>query len=172
MGGMVAGMATAAVIVLALLVITPGGTPGAPSVSQAAGLAAKGWSPGSAPGHDPSTAHLTANIQDVYFPDWAKSEGWTALGRRTDRLNGRPAMTVFYGNGKTWIAYTIVAAPALKTPAASVTTFSGGVEYRTLRLDGRPVVTWQNHDHQTCVLSPASDTSVSQQTLLQLAANS
>jgi anti-sigma factor RsiW len=174
MGGRFAGMAAAAVIVLALLLIAPGGTPGAPSVSQAAALATQHWAPNSAPAPDPSNpaARLTANVQDVYFPNWGKSEGWKAGGQRINRLNGRPAMTVYYGNGTAWIAYTIVAAPALKAPAATSTTYSGGVEYRTLKLGGRPVVTWENHDHQTCVLSPASGTSVLPKTLLHLAANS
>jgi hypothetical protein len=165
-GGMFAGMATAAAIVLALLLILPGGTPGAPSVSQAAALGALTAPSGSVPAVGPA-GRLTANVQDVYFPYWAKSEGWKARGQRTDRLNGRAATTVYYQQATAWIAYTIVGAPALKAPPASATAFGGGVEYRTLMLDGREVVTWEKNGH-TCVLS-APGSSVPPKQLLALA---
>ena len=49
------------------------------------------------------------------------------------------------------VAYTIVGVPALSQPKASVTQ-KNGVELRTLKIDGRTVVTWRRDGH-TCVIS-------------------
>jgi hypothetical protein len=153
-------LATAlAAVVLALVLVLPGGTPGAPSVSQAARLAVLGPA-APAPAPDPATpAKLSTNIQDIYFPNWTTRFGWRATGARTDHIGGRPAVTVYYNWHGKRIAYTIVGAPALAVPTAQVTTLKGA-EYRTLEMQGRLVVTWQRDGH-TCVLSgngvPASE---------------
>jgi hypothetical protein len=150
--GYVGGLAGAlAAVVLALVLILPAGAPGAPSVSQAAGLAALGpVAPASAP--DPKTpAKLGTQVEEVYFPNWATRFGWRAVGQRTDKINGRLAVTVYYSWHGKRLAYTIVGAPALATPAAQVTTVDG-TQLRTLPLDGRLVVTWRRAGH-TCVLS-------------------
>ena len=104
-GGLAAGLA---VVVLALVLLLPGGSPGAPSVSEAAGLASLGATQ-AAPMPDPSNPiKLGSDVEDVYFPNWEKRFEATATGQRNDTLDGRPATTVFYEmNGKT-IAYTIV----------------------------------------------------------------
>jgi hypothetical protein len=98
-------------------------------------------------------------VGDVYFPDWARRFGWRAVGQRTDHLKGRVAVTVYYQWHGRQLAYTIVGAPALKTPSASVRMLNG-TELRTLQLGGRLVVTWRRDNH-TCVLSgkgvPASE---------------
>jgi len=155
-----------AVIALAVALIVPAGTPGAPSVSQAAGLAVRG-AVGAAPALDPSDprARLNVGFGELYFPNWTDSFGWRAVGERTDKINGRRAITVFYSWKGHRIAYTIVDAPALAVPNAPVTRIAG-TEYRTLRLDGRLVVTWRRDDH-TCVLS---GTTVPGPVLRQLAA--
>jgi hypothetical protein len=148
-GGGLAGALAA--IVLALVLILPAGTPGGPSVSQAASLAVLGPIH-AAPAADPSTPDkLGAAVGEVYFPNWAGRFGWRAIGERTDRIGGRLAVTVYYSWRGKRVAYTIVAAPALRAPAASVRTL-GGTELRTLRLHGRMVVTWRRAAH-TCVLS-------------------
>jgi anti-sigma factor RsiW len=108
---------------------------------------------------------LGRSIEDVYFPNWARSFGWRAVGQRSDRIGGRPAITVYYSWRGELIAYTIVASPALPQPAASATKVNG-TELRTLRLGGRMVVTWRRAGH-TCVLSGVS---VSPQELQRLAA--
>ena len=61
------------------------------------------------------------------------------------------AVTVYYEWHGRRLAYTIVGAPALATPAASLRQLDGTV-LRTLHLHGRLVVTWQRANH-TCVLS-------------------
>jgi anti-sigma factor RsiW len=152
-GGAVAG--ALAVLVLALVLILPAGTPGAPTVSQAAALALRGVQ-APAPARDPHApgAKLASDIENVYFPNWAQQFGWKAVGQRTDHINGRLAKTVYYELHGHVVAYTIVGAPALTNPPARVTLFEHGTAYRTLMLNGRQVVTWRRAGH-TCVLSAA-----------------
>jgi hypothetical protein len=162
-GGSIA--AVLAAVVLALVLVLPGGTPGAPSVSQAAGLAILEPA-GVAPRPDETTPErLETTIEGLYFPNWASRLHWHAIGQRTDHINGRVAVTVWYAWGEKRVAYTIVGAPALKAPAAEVWNHAG-VEYRTLKLNGRTVVTWRRNGH-TCVLSAKG---VSADDLRQLAA--
>jgi hypothetical protein len=165
------GLVATAVVVVALVLLLPAGTPGAPSVSQAAALATRGAT-APAPGADPDNpGHLGTNVENLYFPDWTSKnkDGWKAVGERRDRVNGRTATTVFYTKGGATVAYTIVGAPVLKVPAGTVT-LRAGVPYRTLVLGKRLVVTWRNHNH-TCVLS-AAGASVMGRTLVALAAHS
>jgi anti-sigma factor RsiW len=160
------GLVAAAVVVVALILLLPSGTPGAPSVSQAAALATHGAT-APAPGADPDNpVKLGTNVEDLYFPNWATSDGWKAVGERRDRLNGRPATTVFYAKDGVRIAYTIVGAPTLKTPSGG--RWTNG--FQKLTLDGRQVVTWQNAG-KTCVLS-AAGSNVPQPGLLALAQHS
>jgi anti-sigma factor RsiW len=144
-----------AVIALALVLILPSGTPGAPSVSQAAALALRGAA-APAPGTDPDQpgVKLAQKVGDVYFPDWTRSFGYHAVGQRVDTINGRKAVTVYYERGGERVAYTIIEAPALTQPNAPVTTLNN-TELRTLSLGGRQVVTWRRDNH-TCVLSATS----------------
>jgi hypothetical protein len=154
-----------AAVVLVLVLALPGGTPGAPSLSQAAALATRG-STSPAPvvdPDDPTHQHLSSNVNDVYFPNWDKGPSpWTTTGQRIDRIDGRLAITVYYD--KT-LAYTIVASPPLAMPRKSAEVFKRTAFY-TLRLDGRVVVAWEIHGN-TCLLSSTSY--VMQQTLLGLA---
>ena len=148
-GGVLAG--ALAVLVLALVLVLPGGTPGAPSLSQAAALGRLAPS-AAAPvpdGHHPLT-RLARDVEEVYFPNWSSLQ-WRAVGQRVDRIDGRMATTVYYEWHGTVIAYTIVAAPALGQPSTPVTSMNG-IAFRTLTLGGRTVVTWRRSGH-TCVLS-------------------
>lgn len=161
-GGSVAG--ALAVVALALILLLPAGSPGAPSVSDAAALAARG-PVRSAPAPDPSSpvARLNESVDEVYFPNWTSLFGWRAVGERTDRLDGRSSITVYYEWRGKRIAYTIVGAPALAQPSAPVTQLNG-TEMRTLTLNGRLVVTWRRAG-DTCVLSGNGVTAAELQTL-------
>jgi anti-sigma factor RsiW len=140
--------AALAVVALAIVLVAPAGTPGAPSVSQAASLASRGPA---APAPDPrNPVKLGRSVEDVYFPNWSRLH-WRAVGQRQDRISGRQASTVYYQWRGRQIAYTIVSAPALEQPTARVTE-RNGTTLRTLTIDGRLVVTWQRSGH-TCVLS-------------------
>jgi anti-sigma factor RsiW len=164
-GAVAAGLA---VIALALALILPAGTPGAPSFSEAAALASLGAN-APAPTPDPSEpgAKLGQKVGSVYFPDWTQRYGWRATGQRTDRIGGRLAETVYYQGHNDTVAYTIVAAPALKVPSATHSRLNG-TDLATLKLDGRTVVTWQRNGH-TCVLTAKHGTPA--RVLQQLAAS-
>ncbi len=148
-GSLAAGLAALA---LAAVLILPAGTPGAPSVSQAAALAVLG-STAPAPADDPTAPGLKLGqaVGDVYFPDWSQRFGWRATGQRIDHINGRVAVTVYYEWHGKRLAYTIVGAPALATPATAARSLNG-TQLRTLTMAGRTVVTWRRDNH-TCVLS-------------------
>jgi anti-sigma factor RsiW len=161
-GALTAGALAALIVVLALVI--PGGTPGAPTVSEAAAL---GTRPSmSAVTVDPdNTALLTARVQQLRFPRW-NSNGWKAVGMRTDRLRGRRVVTVYYRNASgVVVAYSVVATPALAWPAGASAVSPG---YFRLYLGGRTVVTWQSTSHNTCVISAPGR---SQAALLQFAEN-
>jgi hypothetical protein len=145
-----AGSAAVAAVVLGLTL--PGGTPAAPSVSQAASLALRGPSaPAPAPDPHYPNVKLARDVQDVYFPNWSGSFGWRAVGQRVDRLGQRTAVTVYYARGKSWLAYTIVGAGVLPQAGGQVSSLAG-YELHTLSSGGRTIVTWRRDDH-TCVLS-------------------
>jgi anti-sigma factor RsiW len=148
-GGAFAGALAAAALAVALLL--PAGSPGAPSVSQAAALAVLGPNV-AAPTPDPATpAKLDSAVDDEYFPNWSQRFASPATGARSDRINGRLAVTVYYQWRGKQLAYTIVASPALHQPTARVTLLNG-TEYRAYRQNGRMIVTWRRDNH-TCVLS-------------------
>jgi anti-sigma factor RsiW len=154
--GYAGGLAGAlAAILLALVLILPSGTPGAPSLGQAAALAGRGAAaPAPRADSEAPSVKLEQNVGNVYFPNWAARFGWRAVGQRLDHINGRLAVTVYYKRHRTILAYTIVAAPALQQPTARVTRVHG-TDLQTLRVGGRLVVTWRRAGH-TCVLSAVS----------------
>jgi hypothetical protein len=145
-----AGALACAAAALALLL--PGGTPGSPSVSQAAQLALRGPA-GPAPAADPGDPRvkLTQRLEGLYFPNWSYTLRWRPVGVRSDRFDGRQAVTVYYQRGTMRVAYTIVGAPALAQPSSPVRHLSA-VDLQTLTLRGRTVVTWRRAGH-TCVIS-------------------
>jgi anti-sigma factor RsiW len=154
--GYAGGLAGAlAAILLALVLILPSGTPGAPSLGQAAALAGRGVAaPAPRPDSGAPSVKLEQQVGNVYFPNWAARFGWHAVGQRVDHINGRLAVTVYYKRDQATLAYTIVAAPALQQPAAKVTRVHA-TDLQTLRVGGRLVVTWRRAGH-TCVLSAVS----------------
>jgi hypothetical protein len=142
-----------AVVLLLVAFLIPAGTPGGPSVSEAAALATRGAT-SAGPGPDPRApwTRLEQNVGRVYFPSWADPRlGWAAVGQRGDQLRGRHAVTVYYQGHGTQIAYTIISGPGLPQPKAPVI-HKGAERLRTLSVNGRLVVTWRRAGH-TCVLS-------------------
>ncbi len=162
LGGLAAALAVAA---LALALALPGGTPGAPTLVQAAGLSALPPTSGP-PAHSDGSKLLNTAVDGVAYPYWGDSFAWETSGARRDRIGGRDTATVFYAKNGKRIGYTIVSGKALKTPAGAHTTVLNGVTLRYLTSDGRTVVTWLRSGH-TCVLAAAN---VSLPVLLNLAA--
>jgi hypothetical protein len=125
--------------------VLPGGSPGAPSISQAAEFGVRAaQAPARVDAADPG--QVAAGVQGTAFPTWKRS-GWTPTGVRTDTLRGRPVTTVFYAAPDgTRVSYSIVGGRVLAgTPAA-------GAAVRTEHRGGRWVVTWARDGH-TCVLT-------------------
>jgi hypothetical protein len=149
-----AALASSTAVALALIVLLlPAGTPGGPSISEAATIAVRGPT-AAAPGPDPRApvARLQQSVARVYFPNWTyQGLGWAAVGQRSDQVRGRRMITVYYQSRGTQIAYTIVSGPGLPVPAGPVVR-KGDERLRTLSVDGRLVVTWRRAGH-TCVLS-------------------
>jgi hypothetical protein len=141
--------AAVAAVVAALVLLLPGGTPGSPSISQAATLALRG--PAMVAPRSLAASKLGQDVQDVYFPNWAGWFGWRAVGQRIDRLGHRLAVTVFYQRGGRQIAYTILAAPVLPWPGTGMRR-AGDIELQSLTSGARLIVTWRRAGH-TCILS-------------------
>jgi hypothetical protein len=148
----IAGAAAAAVLVLVLAL--PSGTPGGPSLAEAAHLGAlPATAP--APAIDRRRPVLLDAAQDgVPFPAWAKKFGWTTTGTRHDEVEGRPATTVYYENadGTSHAAYTIVGGKPISPPSDTPSRKLGGTTFHLTTIDGRRVVTWERGG-RTCVLS-------------------
>lgn len=155
------GSAVAAAVA-ALVLLLPGGAPGAPSVSEAAALALRGPVM-SAPGKHLG-AKLNQDVQEVYFPDWSPL-GWRAVGQRIDHLGSRLAVTVYYAWRGKQVAYTILTTPALPWPGHT-TRVIHGIELQKLVAGKRLIITWRRGGH-TCVLS---GTGASPEGLARLAA--
>jgi hypothetical protein len=146
------GLASAtAVVILALVLALPSGSPGGPSLAEAARL---GQLPPNQPAPRPASPSLLAAAQDgVPFPRWRGKFGWTAVGQRTGKVDGRSATTVYYRNpknGKT-AAYTILGGKAIDPPKGAPTRTITGTPFYVAEANGRKVVTWEREGH-TCVL--------------------
>jgi anti-sigma factor RsiW len=144
-----AGAAAVAAAVVAAVVLSGG--PGAPTVADAAQLASQ---PANGPAPPPvgkSTTKLALGVEGVVFPYLARWAGWQTLGVRHGRVDGRSATVVFYAKEGRRIAYVIVAGSGLPRPSGGQAATRGGVQYRTLRLNGKLAVTWRRGGH-TCVL--------------------
>ncbi|MGI8505852.1 MAG: hypothetical protein ACR2MK_03440 [Solirubrobacteraceae bacterium] len=149
----VPALAVACVAAVALAVVL--GTIGsaAPTVAQAAALAAR-----------PPTAAAPLGNQGAVlpglrgaglpYPYWEDHFGWRATGVRRDRLSGRPTTTVFYRRAGQRIGYTIVSGPSLSVPGDARVTIRNGTRIAVVRVGGQTVATWLRRGH-SCVLSGA-----------------
>jgi len=157
------GLVAAAVVALVLVL----GGSSAPSVLATASLATRGpVLP--APAEDEANGTLlNTSMQGVPFPYWGGSFKWEAVGARDDKIEDRPAKTVFYDNPKgVRAAYTILGGDKIDAPSAARKQISGGTTLWITQDKGRRIVTWSRGGH-TCVLS--APRSVPEQKLLELA---
>ncbi len=157
------GLVAAAVVALVLVL----GGSSAPSVLATASLATRGpVLP--APAED--EAHgtlLKTSMQGVPFPYWGGSFKWEAVGARDDKIEDRPAKTVFYDNPKgVRAAYTILGGDKIDAPSGARKQISHGTTLWISQDHGRRIVTWTRAGH-TCVLS--APLAVPEQKLLELA---
>jgi hypothetical protein len=106
---------------------------------------------------------LPVAVDRVRFPDYEAKFGWSAVGRRTDEIDGRDVTTVFYKQGRERVSYSIVAGAALPEPDGRDIQAEGT---RLRRLDAGNAVTWRRLGH-TCVMDGSS--AVSLETVSELA---
>jgi hypothetical protein len=141
--------ALCAAVVIGIVGLSGGSS--APSIPAAAGLAF-------APSTGPAPATRNAKLLDVSYggvtyPNYAKFSV-PPTGRRTDRIGGRPALTVFYRlrNG-TRLSYTVFSGKAIPLPRdARAVTFEGVPLREFSTSSGLSVVTLVRHG-RTCVLA-------------------
>jgi hypothetical protein len=155
--GLALGGAVAAAAAVILALVLTGG-PSGPTVADAARLASRPPS-GPAPTRlDGSKAKLTARVDGVVFPDFARAYGWRPVGVRHDEVEGRGATIVYYEKGGERVGYVITYGSALPEPSGAKTVERRGVDYETFTVDGHPAVTWERLGH-TCVITGASSPS-------------
>ncbi|MEO6857201.1 MAG: hypothetical protein ABI323_01235 [Solirubrobacteraceae bacterium] len=142
--------AGAAIVAVALiLALSGGGRPAPPSLAAATALALRSPT-GPAPGQ--SGAGLDVSSGGITFPYWQATVGWRAVGTRTDTLDGRRVVTVFYtAPHGARVGYTIVGGTPLHVPVA-MTVRRNGINFSVLRTGSVRVVTWQRQGH-TCVMA-------------------
>ena len=110
---------------------------------------------------------LKTSMQGVPFPYWGGSFKWEAVGARDDKIEDRPAKTVFYDNPKgVRAAYTILGGDKIDAPSGARKQTSHGTTLWISQDHGRRIVTWTRAGH-TCVLS--APLAVPEQKLLELA---
>jgi hypothetical protein len=152
--------ATAVAVVVAAVVILAGGSSTTPGLPQAAHLALSSATL-PAPAVDsanPSLLHMSSD--GITFANWP---GYKPVGARTDVVNGRRIVTVFYrAPDGTQVGYAIASPPPLDSDD-----HRGGyaVSYTLGRQGSARLVTWVQDGH-TCVIAGRS---VTYQTLLRLA---
>jgi hypothetical protein len=141
-----------AAVAVAVLAIVVGGGGSSLSVQQATALTLS-QPKAPAPRESSRTSNqLVAAVQGVHFPYWEEHFGWRSIGLRTDRLQGRTLMTVFYANrGGQQVGYAIVAGTAPAVSGGTVQ-WRQGTPYRLLPGQDAKTVVWLRDGH-LCVLS-------------------
>ena len=148
---MVAVTALAAVCAAVVIAVAGSGGAGAPSIPAAAALAF-------APSTGPAPAARSSRLLDVSYagvtyPNYAKFSV-PPTGRRTDRIGGRPALTVFYRlPDGTSLSYTVFSGTAVPLPRSARVVVFDGVPLREFSTSsGLSVVTLVRFG-RTCVLA-------------------
>lgn len=152
------GVAAAALALATVLSL--GGGPSVQEVAQAALQAP------TQPAPEGDGRFVDAQVGGVRFPDYEQRFGWSAIGAREDRVDGRDALTVIYRRGELGVHYTIVDGDPLPMPDGARRVRVGDVPVALVRDDGALVATWER-DGRTCVLSTRS---ASSERLLELVA--
>ena len=162
-----AGAAILAVVAVAIAVSLGGGSSSAmPDLRQAAAPTLRA---ATLPAPIQNSAHrtqLAVAVGGVPFPYWEDRFGWHSTGARTDRVDGRSIVTVFYGDtaGRR-IGYAILSGTPAPRIGGGTIVWRDDVAYRVLSNNGATVVTWLRDGH----LCAVSGRGVSSATLLRLA---
>jgi hypothetical protein len=148
----------AACAALVLVVVGIGGGGPAPSIPAAARLAdAPSTSPAPAVS---SSRYLDVSYGGVTYPNYARF-AVLPTGQRTDRIGGRPALTVFYRlRDGTRLSYTVFSGRPVPRPGSARSVVYDGVPLHVFRTsNGLSVVTLVRFG-RTCVLAARTAPSV------------
>jgi hypothetical protein len=115
-----------AAVVAAIVIAIGAGSASGPSIVRAAQLAFA-RSTGPAPAVR-DARFLDVSYSGVTFPNYHRAFGAVPIGRRLDRLGGRPALTVFYRlRDGARLSYTVFSGPAVRRPREALATIYQGV---------------------------------------------
>ncbi len=150
-GSLALGSVAAVAAAIVVVVIAAGGSSKSPSIDAAARLA---FVSGTAPAPSVSNAHyLDVSYGGVTFPNYGRI-GVVATGQLTNRIGGRPALTVYYRlRDGARLSYTVFSGDPVGLPKAARLVRFEGVWLRVYRMrDGLSVVTLVRSG-RTCVLA-------------------
>lgn len=163
---LVGALASAAGLVVVLILALGSSGPTAPTVLQASLLGLRQASTGAPEENPHAPGQLAISADGIAYPYWNRRFGWQTAGARSDTLGGRQVTTVFYANSAGQrIGYSIVAGGALAIPGEGHAAVWHGTRFDVLHPGGSTVVTWRRDGH-TCILVGSK---VSAKTLLTLA---
>jgi anti-sigma factor RsiW len=112
---------------------------------------------------------VDAKVDSLVFPDWQRSFGWRAVGRRDDTLSGRRVTTVFYRNPQgARLGYAVVSGDALGANPPGQRVTRKGKHYYIDQAGGRRIVTWKQQGHTCAIVAPSA---LPQTRLVDLAAS-
>ena len=98
---------------------------------------------------------LAVSFHRTAFPAYRDSEGWHAVGSRSDRIDGKAIFTVFYATGTRRAAYTVVAGTRVSVPSTAEHLVAGGLSLAEFRAGNRWIIVFRDHGN-TCVLTAAA----------------
>jgi hypothetical protein len=148
----VAGAALAAVCAVIAIVVVgvlPGSSPSIPAAAQLAFAPSTGAAPGIK-----SPTLLNVTYAGITFPNYGPQFAVYATGQRTDRIGGRPALTVFYRlpNGHR-LSYTVFSGAPVRRPRAARPVVFQGVPLHTFTTSSGLAVVTLVRFGRTCVLA-------------------
>jgi hypothetical protein len=143
----------------------PRGSP--PSVMQVVRVAAEARRAPAPPVDRTDPRRLAVHVDDVWFPSW-RGLHWHAVGRSSETVAGRRAVTVYYARDDgVQVAYTIVGRKwSWPNDARAVT--HGWMRLHLYSGDGQRMVTWRERGYQCVIAGPRA---LPEATLLALAAD-
>jgi hypothetical protein len=155
--GLAAASTAAAALAVVTIALLTGGDSTEPSLTEV--YAAARLDPTAAAprplGGDPPV--LAARVGNLEFPDWKRSFGWQAVGRRQDELSGRDVTTVVYRNPEgARFGYAVVAGDALGEDPPGREVMRDGKTYSLARSGERTIVTWTQQGHTCAIVAPSS----------------
>jgi hypothetical protein len=163
---LVGALASAAGLIVVLVLALGSSGPSAPTVLQASVLGLRAANTAAPEENPQAPGQLAISAEGIAYPYWNRRFGWQTAGARSDTLGGRKVTTVFYANSAGQrIGYSIVAGRALPVPSGGHTAVWRGTRFDVLYPGAATVVTWRRDGH-TCILVGSK---VSAKTLLTLA---